>query len=279
MNENDYTQIYEYLNGTLSPEALEAFEGRLGQEPELAAQLAFHKDLQQGIELAGDQDLKSKIKSALAGDQQLKKQIAAAVDATPSGGETKDNARVFQLFSRRTLAIAASVLVLIVAGYFFINQDLNPSTTTAATYYQADQLALDQTLEKLELKGMAIPDKNRRTSLKQALEPYQSENFETAQQNLSAHLTQFPNDLEATYFLGLCNMELENYEAAVQHFDQVANQPDYENVEGAQWYGALANLIGDIEPAKTAQILQQITQNPDHRFFSEASALLKALNE
>lgn len=61
MQENLYTEIYRFLNGEMNEAERAVFEQRLQQEPDLAKETDFHRDLLKGVRLYGDRRLQNRI--------------------------------------------------------------------------------------------------------------------------------------------------------------------------------------------------------------------------
>ncbi|MCB0583374.1 MAG: hypothetical protein KDD10_29110 [Phaeodactylibacter sp.] len=64
MKEDDYTEIYRFLNGEMAGEERRSFERRLEEEPELEREVADHQDLLKGVALYGDTRLAGAIRQS-----------------------------------------------------------------------------------------------------------------------------------------------------------------------------------------------------------------------
>ncbi len=101
-----YELIEQYLDGTLSVEALATFEKRLQTEPELAKEVTLHRKLQEELGNAQKRQLRSKL-------DVLRKEF------TPSENETKIVSINQTRRLRLLISVAASILVLVFAIWFF----------------------------------------------------------------------------------------------------------------------------------------------------------------
>lgn len=261
MSEQDYETIYRFFNNELDTAERAAFEERLQAEPELAAEAQFHRALMQGIALTGDEELKAAIAKAAARHEP---QTAAAPR------------KLWVRFpGRRSLAIAASMLLLLLAGYFLL-QDFGSKATLFADFYHPDRVALEEKMDELELVGMAIPEQERRASLKQALELVQQQAYPAAGQSLTEHLDRYPQDDAALYFLGLSYLEQRQFERAVSAFAQLQALPASPYSERADWYSGLAYLQMAGKEAQAKAQFEAIAATFTHPFVQQATALLEA---
>ncbi|MCB0640921.1 MAG: hypothetical protein KDC44_04745 [Phaeodactylibacter sp.] len=261
MSEQDYEKIYQFINGELDKAEQFAFEQQLQKDPELAKEVQFHRELAQGINLAGDQELKATIAQAA--------QSSGQVEATPAKG------RRIPLWGRRRLSIAASLLVLILAGYFLLS-DTGPNAELYAAYFSPDVAALEAKLDDLELVGMAIPDQERRANLKPALELVQQQSYGAAAQALTWHLEKYPQDEAALYFLGMSRMEQHQFEQAVRAFERLEELPTNVYTETTDWYLGLAYLRMSGKEVLAREQFVAIAADPVHPYVDQATAILKA---
>ena len=258
--------INRYLKQELDQKDAAIFERRLQTDEAFATEVNFHQDLQIGIDLAGDRHLKDQISSVTAQmEEQSQQQVAT----------NNQEAKRVRLFSRRNLAIAASFLLLITASYFLFRTD-NGLNTTYANHFQIDQQAVDQSLEQLELIGMAISDKERRANLSTALQLFQSKEYTKASSALSTHLDQYPNDDLARYYYGLNLMQLENFKLANQELLPLTEKEAFDKKLDAQWYLGLSYLqLAEQEKAMT--IFNELSKTPSYS--EKANKILIELNK
>ncbi len=264
MNDFDYDQIDRYLEGKMSSEELQDFEQQLKADQGLADAVALQTDLLKGIEWFGDQQLRESIQQA---EHNMTKKEALREQSMP---------RIIKLFSVRNMAIAASFLILIVAGYFLIRPTDTPGRLYA-NYFQMDGSALENELEELSLLGMGIGNRERRDQLKSGLELVQAGQYEEAVAALREHLNTYPEDEAATYFLGLSLMQTESYEQAILVLAPIEADGQSEYSEDARWFQALSWLQMQDGQDKAIQLLEQIARASGSHA-GEAALLLKDLN-
>lgn len=264
MNDLDYDKIDRYIEGNMSTEELQDFEQKLKVDETLADAVALQSDLLKGIELFGDQQLKENIQQA---EHNMNKKESLPEQPKP---------RRIVLFSVRNMAIAASFLILIVAGYFLLWPTDQPGRLYA-NYFQMDQPALDKELEELSLIGMGMADRERRDQLKSSLELVQAEQYDEAVIALRAHLNAYPQDEVATYFLGLSLMQTKSFEQAILVLAPVEADKESEYHEDARWFQALSWLQMEGGQDNAIQLLEQIDgESGPHS--SQAALLLEDLN-
>ena len=71
-------------------------------------------------------------------------------------------------------------------------------------------------------------------------------------------------------------MALQEVEQAIPHLELIINTPKSYYQEEATWYGALAHLE-TTNVMKTKQLLEQLTQRVDGRYYQKATELLDKL--
>lgn len=277
MKEDDYTEIYRFLNGEMSGEERRSFERRLEGEPELAEEVAFNQDLARSIALYGDKTLKARIGQTHSRLEEKGFLQAAQTGKTPSGeADAPPRAKLRRLFPVRALAVAATVLLLLAVGYY-----LYPTTDTTqqlySAHYQPDEEALKEQLEKLSLVGMAIPDKARRESLSAALNIFQSGNFDAASEALGQHLEAWPEDEPARYFLALSLMETGQFGEAAATFQPLTTRAGTAYYDKALWYQGLSYLRLPGRQARAKSIFTLLAVVPSSGYQKQAEEILKGL--
>ena len=103
--EQFYYMIEQYLDGTLSGEALKAFEQRLQTEPDLVEEVTFHRKLQEELGDAQKRQLRSKL-------DVLRNEFIQKEDSKIVAIDRKQNFRTL-------ISVAAGILVLVFAIWFF----------------------------------------------------------------------------------------------------------------------------------------------------------------
>lgn len=230
----DYSKIEAYLNNELSQEERKAFESELATDENLRSELSIYKDLIGGIRTAG---IKAELETLRAQHQ--------------SSSETT-SARVFSLTSIRTLAIAASVAVLV--GFFLFNVG-GDSDPFSSVYYKDAGLPT------------AMGEEN--SELLRAMVDYKNEAYEAAIPTLDK-ICEGGEDHRACYYLAQSYLNAKKFEKAKSVFLEVIDsEVESKYIESSQWY--LTYTLYQLGDESYMQRLEDIQSDPSHRFYDEAN--------
>lgn len=276
MEENTYHDIYRYLNQEMTVQDSADFEKKILADDHLAQEVALHQDLLGGIEHRGDEELKNQIQQAAS---QLEKdgffKMKQGGRRSDQQGKTGSGQRIQTLFQPRYLAVAASLMVLLVVSFFL----LQPSVDTQQLYsesFQLDNALLQQQLDELDFTGMGNPKQAQNKSLMNGLVAIEDNNFSRAAYELTKHLETYPDDEVAALFLGQTRMRQRQYEKAYAHLAPISQKDGLYQVE-ALWYLALSTLQIQTRSEETKPLLEQIMAHPDSTYAQQAKLLLEKL--
>lgn len=176
-----------------------------------------------------DQDVKAEI---LARSKRLQNQEISEPTLQKKPGEVK--IRTMRPM-RRLIAIAASVLVLIMAGIFWwINRTTSPDRLISQNYFTSDTPGT--------LSSSGVEDE----AFQAALKAFISDNdLATARNGFEQVTTANPKYIEAQYFLGQLNLQTGEYAAAVQNYEralEIGDLPNYIDADKLNWNLLLAKL-------------------------------------
>ena len=225
-----YTEeIERYLEGAMSKEALRDFEEKLKFNEQLAEELDFYKTLRDTI---------GKRESTA-----LKKQLMEI-----SRSSSDSNTQVRHIFkSYKKYWLAASILVLIGLAsvlYMIRSGDGNPDQIFAS-YYDFPE-ALIENFRGADQPG-AIYTK------------FKQKDYRAALLLLERDEESAWSDEQVQFYRGLCNIELKQYEEAIQQFERIVHINNGVYQEKTYWYLGLCYLrTGDMQKAK--QVFQQISE-------------------
>ena len=239
--------IQDYLEGKLEDKDLKDFENRLQQDPALAAEVQEFQDLELGLHGIGADQFKEEVK-----------QWEAAYRQTQQPAH-----KVFSL--RRYYAVAATIALFIVAGIYF----LMPGTPGmdqlyAQNYVPYEDMILDR----------SNASEGAQSFLVAGMEAYNQQQYAQAAENLQAYLREAPSQYGAALYLGIAQMELNQFDEAESNFDLALQDPRF--AQQAQWYRALLYLKSQ-QPEKAKAALQAIAQNPQHYKSGTAANLSEEL--
>jgi tetratricopeptide (TPR) repeat protein len=239
--------IERYLADTLSPTDREAFEMRLENEPNLKEQLSLYEQAREAVDLYAEAQLKAKFRDQYFADKQT---------------ERKEK-KVKPLFARPLYWVAAAAVVLLAA--LFIARPWSSSLSPEQLY------AANYELPSLNVRGDA------ETRLDSATLLMGAGGFAEALPILQdlAKDSLFDRRPAAWYRAGLCQMELNNFEEAI---DALARVPETTSlVHSSRWYMALSNLrMGQIEESQ-AQLQLILEKSRDQELKEKAGSLLEEL--
>lgn len=238
--------IEAYLAGALQGKKLQSFEDQLSNDTELAKEVTLHRELQAAL---ADQETIDLENSLMEIRQEL-------------DGETEKGTIVPLRTSSRWL-IAASILVLIAAAAYLLwpGQEQN----LYADFFEPYPNYLTTRTD------------NQKTTLGAAINAYQNRDYTAALGHFQELLAEDAERIDIRFYMGICQAELDQTDAAISSFQEVITQSDNTYTGPAKWYKALTHLkINQTEQAKS-QLNEIISSNGD--FSTEARNLLNEINE
>jgi TolA-binding protein len=241
MNEILIEKIEAFLEGKISREELQKMADEAGIT-NLDEEIRWLQDSQVAIAAAG---LRQQLKEVLP--QPAKKE-----------------ARVVRLRSiRRVLAVAASVLVIVVA-YWGLNR--------------GGQSSLYADYEYVDPGLPVLMSQSKDHQLYDALSYYSEENYEIAEEKLRQIQADYPNSDTLSYYLGASLLYQGKTEAAKAPLRAVSEFEDSRFQQRADWLLVMAALKEkNLEEAGT--LVEQILNTPGHEFLDKAQSLQQRLND
>ena len=213
MEEFDIDRLKDYLNNRLSKEEKDSIESRLESDPEFKEQFRIHKSLLVGVEYHFDKQLKQSLKNH----------------------ETKLKKRKLSL----VMSIAASFLIIAMLSYWI--WDINPGHSDVfLKYYKPYYNVVDEP----QRDSVLFPDDAT------AFQLYDKGEYLNAIGGFRNALTRNPHNAQASFYLGLSYLAVNQPDSAVRFLDKsYPGEPALS--EPAQWYVGLAYLkSGRTEEAK-----------------------------
>jgi hypothetical protein len=234
MNADLLERIEAYLDGRIDRETLEQSATAAGAT-DLDREIEWLRDSRTAIEAAG-----------------LREQLRHTLPATAA--PTVRRLRP----SRTLLAIAASLLVLVVAALWWLNQPATPALYAEYEYIDPGLPVLMSQSEDYELYD--------------ALTYYGEGNYAVAAEKLRG-LTGSPADSDTLrFYLGASLLYQGRPEAAQTEFERILAAPDAEFKPRAQWLSVLAALRRE-DYATARRRLTPILSTPGHPFAEAARNL------
>lgn len=254
-------KVDDRLLGRLAPTP--DFEQELADSPALAEALADTELAMEAIDAAEDMVLKARL-------QKLEKQLAGKKPKRHLKvvKDEKEEAVVRPIrpsfFKRNMVAIAASLLFLLSAAYYFLMVDSTPSTADlyAANFEPYRNIAVD-----LTRSNDASPEEVAFTA-------YENGDYEKAAQLLLA----LDGKPAYRFYAAQAYLAQKNYAEAKKILMPMADDAAFPLSKQANWYMALAELgSNELETAKAR--LQTISKTGNHPYSKEATELLQELNK
>ncbi len=234
--------IDRYLNGLLNEDEQHQFEEQLAQDNELKSELDDQRDVEEGIRLFFEDELKAKLQSTEA--------------------EFKDGGQKF-LWSRQSFyAIAASIALLIGCYYVFFQSTPNNDKTFYALYKPYPNV-----VEPV----VRLMDNNSNL----AMNYYESGDYENAILLLSESLLSDPNNDDYLFYLGQSYMASDNMELAYKTFNKMVTENN-KYTAPTLWYLALINFRNGNNQQTKRHLNQLISDHSDYKV--RAEGLLETLD-
>lgn len=248
----DFDYIEQYLKGELAPQEKAEFENRMKNDPALAEEVSLHKDIIIGLETHFNSNLKSKL-------QQVEKEQSWQKEEEP-----EKEGRMLPFNIRPILAVAASLLILLVAGYLFIDSTPNNQELFAA-YYQP----YPNIVNPVERSA----DKNLND---QGLFYYENGDYFSAIRAFENQLATDPANVAWKFYRGVSLLQVDKAESAAQDLRQVIQSNNIQFVVPAQWYLGLATLkMGN--KGEAVAIFEKLAQS-DNGYATKAQRILAELD-
>lgn len=242
MAKHMFDRIEDYLEATLPEEERLAFEQELMVNAELKEEVELEKDTRKLLDLHGQLAFKEKLQLL---DQQMESAAPVVSMKRP-------------LFQQTWFRVAAVLLILLISGYFWTNQQYQPNYLAQSAFEPYRNL---------------ITARSGNSQMQEAMAAYDREDYEQAIPRLQKILTQNPQAKNVNLYLGISLLAQGQAEASMQHFDVAKDSSLY--VEQANWYKVLACLqVSAVESCEKA--LRNIADK-EGPYQANAQALLQKL--
>ncbi len=241
-----YTLIESYLKGELSGEVLNDFERRLKTSPDLLQEVQVHRELyshfndevpEYQLDNGKQETLKAYVKSEEV------KAFQAKLKAAKQNVELDVPKQPAKVRSLRWVYAAAASVLLLIAGYFLINQNTTIQPDDLYAYVSAH--------ERLSTTEMGATI----TTLQSIEKNFNQKNYAEVLNVLPGFLDNLPETDKNYYNLlrtkGIAELETNQYAKALQTFEGLANSDALIAPHG-KWYTVLSYLKkGDTQKFKT----------------------------
>lgn len=246
-------RLVDYVNQDMSEEEARKMEEAMVNDP-------FLSDAVEGIERIGAEDftdLLAELKADIEG--QIDQPEGKEIQFTPAPAATESAPKRKSGF--RFTAIAAAVVLLFVAGYFFL--PFGGANSLALEHYEKYEIG-----NALRIEGVQQNEFDKAGSL------YKAGKFKEA-----AQIFEKISDPTAKLMAGHSYFNLRDYDQAAQYFSEVINSNQVINLaEGAREdaeYNLALCLVAQEKNKEASQLLKNIADNGDHPFHIQAANVLK----
>lgn len=245
MDEKLFETMENYINGRMTAEEQQSFEREMSSNPELREEVEMHRKLVSSIETESVRQMLEQIH-----EENFSENEAPVVPM-------RSRSRYFPL------AIAASVALLILAGWWvFSLQSSQPEALYAAYFSPAEGLptTLGYTDNAQFAEGMIS---------------YKLGDYAEALDYWQPLLSADPANDTLNYFSGLAYLAGEQPEQAITYLDKVVENETSDYQTDARWYLALAYLKN--EQTSEARNLLQALAEEDSPYREESREILEKM--
>ncbi len=269
---NDRLLIEKHLDNALNDAEKTLFNQRL-EDADFKQEVALYTQAVQSVYRLGD----DKIKAMLVKEQhKLEKKAVATVAEAPQYKPLK------MVFLRQKMALAASFLLLISVGLWFLVGQNPPKTNGNEQVFQDAFTPHDNLTYRSERSakrgGSDEKAKEKLSNLQKAFVCYDGKEYGKALQffDLPDVVQQFPND-SLNLYKAVCFLALNKPDQALISLKTVENNPNSALHEASQWYLALTYVkINDTPKAK--ELLIALQHREENGYAKKASKLLGELS-
>lgn len=238
-SENTQKLIERFFENDLSEQELAAFQQRLAEDPRFAEAFQLEKELMEGIEAFGNEQLRQQLE-AMHVEETMKigptngQAIEEPGYASPFDPKPVDG-KVIRMVGRRWWLAAAVLGIGLLARWFFAE---NKPTT--------EQLYAIFAQHEFDFTEMGTNDE----LLPRAEQLLKSQKYAEALPLLETYLTNHANDTQVKLAKGKSLLELGKYKEAMEVFSAIA-EGNPVLADEAYWYQGLTYLKqGDVENCK-----------------------------
>lgn len=243
----DSEAIDRYLSGQMKEAEKVRFEVQIVQDAELAQEVELHRDIRNGIDIFELTSLKEKLRAS----------------EHPSSGATGPPKAGNGQWLYTWVAAAASLGVVLLLGYLFLQGNVDNQALVAANYQPYPNI-----LSPVDRSSEATRDE-----LKEALYAYENGRYEKAITLFEQNESQLNEGYR--FYQALSYFETGRTDRAIQRLDLVIEKQDSLFYFPSLWYQALA-YIQTNQVMQAKDNLETLIRN-GNSYQSEAKALLEEL--
>jgi tetratricopeptide (TPR) repeat protein len=242
--------LQKYLDNELSEKELARFEQELNASPELLVDLDLYKEVDEAI-----------------ADTEVLDFRAQLTDLREETRRTETGRRVFR-FTRPWHYAASAALALLVA--------IGLATVLGRPLSNNDLFAKYMKPYELVLTNRSVDNDIANYLMSKAQEHYLKGEFEAAIDRFDELLEINSNKMEADFYMGMSNMEIEQFPEASESFTRVIKHDDNLYIQKAEWFLA-GCLLAMEETDQARRKLASIATSSNHFHKDDAAKILKRM--
>lgn len=245
-------EIDQFINQELSEAEQDSFETELSNNPDLAAELELHREIEASLQEQDIMNLREKLGRISKDIIQQKRKERSFIARIP-------NSRI------AVATIAASLILLI-------------SISSLLSRHKAvnEQELYSEYFRPYEATGIfRSNDSNLDNKLSLALHEYNEDNYTKAVSLFQDVLKYDKDNPVGNFYQAMALQELGQYDQAIASYSQVIKAKNNLFIEQAEWYTALCLLQND-NRKKAGKQFQRIADNKGY-YSDKASAILRKL--
>ena len=242
--------LQKYLDNELSEKELARFEQELNASPELLVDLDLYKEVDEAI-----------------ADTEVLDFRAQLTDLREETRRTETGKRVFR-FTRPWHYAASAALALLVA--------IGLATVLGRPLSNNDLFAKYMKPYELVLTNRSADNEVITLWMSRAQEHFLKGEFEAAIDCFDEVLFLNPNKMEADFYMGMSNMEIEQFLEASESFTRVVEHDDNLYIQKAEWFLA-GCLLAMEETDQARRKLASIANSSNHFHKDDAAKILKRM--
>ncbi len=250
MNRVKYTEwIDSYVEGELDDAGMKNFETELSANKDLALEYHLEEDLDKALSQEDMLDFRAKC-------------IQAQEELSLSSHKF---VKVVQ-FTRKYWYAAASLflIALITGGLILFNPGSYSAEKLFKMYYKSG-----------ETIGVS---RSGNVNTVEALRYFTKGDYVAAEGLFEKILSNDPKNIAVMYYSGISNIEIKNFQKAIQMFESIINAGDNLYIENAEWYLGLSHLAaGEVDKADA--IFKTIASTPGNYYSKEAKSILDKIGK
>ena len=248
-----YDRIEAFVGGTMSADEQTRFEAELETNPELKTEYLAYRATHDVMEVLAFEQLQEELREMDIG-------------STPSSTATtsKEPPARIRRMPRRLLTLAASFLVLVLAGTLWWSNSQYSDQQLAGKHFMTPNLS--------KVRGTNTED-----ALSQAATAFYQGNYDTSIRLLQSIPSSDPVYADAQWLLGYACLQEGRAQEAVTAFNVVLSGNKNELKASARWHRILAHIAAGDQVA-AEKLLDGLLQDPSDAYFDKARVLKKELH-